>query len=135
MSSGVWLQREAERLGFRRASRAGVDEARFAFSTSTHIAFVTAPHELHRGVEDASLLATFRADLLAAVGFCEAATDERVLVAERIEMRPLVSFDAPAPQRMDSWPSSTTPHEAAIIEHDADLRSWPVLGEDPDGGG
>lgn len=138
MSSGVWLQREAGRHGFRGASRAGHDEQRFAFSTSTHIVFVVAPHELHRGVDDQTLRASFRADLQAARAFCESQGPDDLevwRVGANVEVRPLAVMAERVAQVDDSWPSQVTPNESAIIEHDADLRSWPVLEEDPDGGG
>lgn len=137
MASGVWLQREAERRGFRRACRPDVDETRFVYASATHVVYVTAPHTLHRGVDDPSLLRSWISDLEAARAWCDGAdADEtRVLIVDNVMLRPITSMEGRADQVEQSWPGKlrfATPEEQALIEHDMDLRSWPTLEEEPD---
>lgn len=130
----AWLLREAvDRAGFRVATRPGVDETRFCYSTLTHIVFVTAPHELHRGAEDVRLMRRFSADLGAAREWVEGAdpTDERIVRLDGMELRPLTSIEGHEPQAGDAM---VTParlrqeHETALDE------GWPVLDEEPGDG-
>lgn len=128
----AWLLREAvDRAGFQVASRPGVDETRFSFATATHQVFVSAPHELHRGVEDSALMRRFTADLSAARAWVEGidAGEERIMRVDGMELRPLLSMEereAQAGDQVVSPVAARRAHETVLDE------GWPVLEEEPD---
>lgn len=128
----AWLLREAvDRAGFQVASRPGVDETRFSFATTTHQVFVTASHELHRGVEDPGLMRRFAADLGAARAWVEGIdpTEQRIMRVDGIELRPLLTLEEREAQLSDSMVTPSRlreAHETALDE------AWPVLDEEPD---
>lgn len=127
----AWLLREAvDRAGFRDASRPGVDETRFCYATQTHIVFVTAPHELHRGAEDTKLMRRFSADLGAARAWVEGvdADEARILRVDGMELRPLLTMEereAQAQDQMVTPVAARRAHETVLDE------GWAVLDEEP----
>lgn len=128
------LAKIAAESGFIPAPRPGVDEARYAYSTLTHIVFVSTRHELLRLDADAptGVVDEFRRDLDEARGWCESATDGRIIRVGRIELRPLSVIEAlvvaPGDELHVVLP---TPEGQALHPPD----DWPVLAEDPEVGG
>lgn len=74
----------------------------------------------------------FRRDLDEARGWCESATDGRIIRVGRMELRPLASFE-PFELQIGDETAIRLPTPEGQALHPPD--DWPVLAEDPEVGG
>jgi hypothetical protein len=138
----ISLVQLAESYGFQSAARAGHDETRFVIVGEIYLGFVEAIHELHRSPDDVALRRGFEIDLAQCrqwVVEADASPEvSRTVVVGEITVRPIMREAGDVVETVgdDSWPPA--PHgyaqpiseaERAIMDHDADLRSWPTTEE------